>query len=288
MAFRTILAPTDFGPASERALETAAALATCFGARLVVLHVVEENARAYPFPMPREVLDAAKAHLTDTVASLHRRMLDASSVLRDGVAWEEICAYAAETPADLVVLGSQGRRGLPRMVLGSVAERVVRMATVPVLTVHPSDHVAILAGGMDRFRHVLAPTDFSEASRRGVDTATELAARLDAALTVVHVQPQPSFPHHVPPDVLAAADAQAHGLLEELLGRVRARCPKAEGVLKRGTPWECVLDVAKDRGADLVVLSTHGRRGLPRVFMGSVAEKIVRLAHVPVVTVGPA
>lgn len=189
-------------------------------------------------------------------------------------------------PADLVVLGSQGCRGLPRMVLGSVAERVVRMATVPVLTVHPSDHVAILAGGMDRFRHVLAPTDFSEASRRGVDTATELAAQLDAALTVVHVQPQPSF--HVPPDVLAAADAQARGLLEELLGRVRARCAKAEGVLKRGTPWECVLDVARDRGADLVVLSTHGRRGLPRVFMGSVAEKIVRLAHVPVVTVGAA
>jgi len=71
------------------------------------------------------------------------------------------------------------------------------------------------------------------------------------------------------------------------VARVRDRVPKAEGVVTGGTPWRAMLDLAKARGADLVVLSTSGRRGLQRVLIGSVAEKIVRLATVPVITVGP-
>ncbi len=91
-SFGRLLVATDFGPASERAVETAAALATRFRAELVVLHVIEEVARAYPFPMPPAVRDAAKAHLDDIVASLRRRMLSVSAVMREGIAWEEICS----------------------------------------------------------------------------------------------------------------------------------------------------------------------------------------------------
>jgi nucleotide-binding universal stress UspA family protein len=75
--------------------------------------------------------------------------------------------------------------------------------------------------------------------------------------------------------------------MEEQLARVRPRLPKVEGVVRQGVPSHAILDVARARGADLIVLSTHGRHGLPRVFLGSVAEKIARISPVPVITVGP-
>jgi nucleotide-binding universal stress UspA family protein len=284
--FRRILVATDYGPSSERALEAAVAFATRFGAELIVLHVIEENAFAYPFPIPKAAREAAKSRLDETVAGLRARMLNASGILREGVAWNGVCESAAEVSADLVVVGSQGRHGLPRFVLGSVAERVVRLSPAPVLTVHSSGSVAILAGGMDHFRHILAPTDFSEASERGVDAATSLALEFDASLTLVHSYELPIYAYYVVDDVTAEVEARARRKLDKLLVRVRVRLPKAEGEVRRGAPWQGILDVAKERGTELIVLSTHGRNGVDRVLEGSVAEKIVRLSPVPVLTVG--
>lgn len=285
--FRRILVATDFGSSSDRALETAAALATRFSADLTVLHVIEEVAYAYPFPMPKDVRPRARARVDEVIDGLRSRVVRATGVLREGIAWYEIISAAEELGADLVVVGSQGRHGLPRFVMGSVAERVVRTSPVPVLTIHPYDDVGILAGGMDRFRHVLAPTDLSDDSRRGVEAAASLAAELEAALTLVHVFVPPNPEYFVPPDVVEDLEGAARRQLEDLVGSVRGRVPKAEGVVTRGTPWRAIFDLAKARGADLLVLSTSGRRGLQRVLIGSVAEKIVRLATIPVLTVGP-
>lgn len=285
--FRKILVATDFGSSSDRALETAAAFATRFSADLIVLHVIEETAYAYPFPMPKGVRERAQARLDEVVGSLRARMLQASGVLREGVAWYEIVTAAQALGADLLAVGSQGRHGLPRFVVGSVAERVVRTAPVPVLTVHPYDDVAILSGGMDRIRHVLAPTDLSDDSRRGVEMAASLALEAEAALTLVYVFEPPSSEYYLPPDVAEDLEGAARRQLDELVASVRQRVPKAEAVVIRGTPWRAILDLGKSRGADLVVLSTSGRRGLQRVLIGSVAEKIVRIATIPVMTVGP-
>jgi nucleotide-binding universal stress UspA family protein len=285
--FRKILVATDYSVASGQALETAAALATRFGAELVVLHVVEESAYAYPFPMPPGVRDAAQRRLDEAVAMLRGRMLRASGVLRDGIAADAICRAAAEASADLVVVGSQGRRGLPRMLLGSVAERVVRYSAIPVLTVHPSNHVAILGGGMDVFRNVLAPTDFSEAAERGVDLAVRIALDLDASLTLVHVyELPPGYGYYVFDDVAQEAETAARRQLEEVLARVRPRLPTVDGVVRRGPAWESIVEVASERRAELVVLSTHGRQGFARALVGSVTEKVVRMSAVPVLTVG--
>jgi nucleotide-binding universal stress UspA family protein len=284
--FRHILVPTDYSAASERALETAAALATLFGAELTLLHVIEADAQPHPFPVPEGARKAERSRLDETVAGLRARMLSASGLLREGTAWKEICASVAKVSADLVVVGSQGRHGLPRFVLGSVAERLVRLAPVPVLTVHPLSHVAVLAGGMGRFRHILAPTDFSEASQRGTEAAVNLAIELGAALTLVHVYEVPAYACYALDDVAAEVEARLGRDLDELLARVRARFPKAEGVVRQGAAWQGILDVAEDLGADLIVLTTHGRHGVERALVGSVAEKVVRLSQVPVLTVG--
>src|SRR5579859_6444863 len=168
-SFRQILVATDYSPSSERALQTAASLAARFGARLAVLHVVEESAYAFPFPMPKGIREAAKARLDETVSGLRARVPNASGLLREGIAWYEICSSSKELSADLVVVGSQGRRGLPRFIMGSVAERVVRLSPAPVLIVPPADDVSLLSSGAAGFRHILAPTDLSETSQRGVD-----------------------------------------------------------------------------------------------------------------------
>ncbi len=279
-----ILVATDYGPPSERALETAAALATRFRAELTVVHVIEDSAYAFPFPAPKGVREAAQSRLDETVAGLRARMLHASGVLREGTAWSEICACTEELSPDLAVIGSQGRRGLPRFVVGSVAERVVRLSPAPVLTIHPTDHVAILDGGMDRFRSILVPTDFSEASQRAVDVGVELAREFDASLTLLHVHELPSYAYAIPDEVAERAEALARRELEQRLAQARARLPKADAIMRTGVPWQVILDVARERGADLLALSTRGRHGLQRVLIGSVAEKVVRLSPVPVLT----
>lgn len=284
---RRILVATDLGSASDRTVETAAALATGFAAELTVLHVDEEPALAYPFAAHRGEHERARAYLDDVVTRLRTRMFHVEGVLRDGIAWREIVSTAERLGADLVVVGSGGRRGLPRFVLGSTAERVVRTSPIPVLTVHRYDDVAILAGGMHRFRHVLAPTNFSDDSRRGVQLAASIARDLEAKLTLVYAFEAPSTEYYAAFEMRENILGEACRQLCQLAASVRERVPWTETAVVAGTPWRAILDLAKQRGADLVVMSTSGRRGVQHALAGSVAEKIVRLARVPVLTVGP-
>jgi nucleotide-binding universal stress UspA family protein len=285
-SLRRILVATDYSDSSQCALETAAAVAVRFRSELAVVHVIEESSYSYPFPMPPQVRDAAKRQLDETVANLRARVGSTSGVLREGFAAHEICEQARQASADLVVVGSHGRSGLPRFVHGGVAERVVRLSHAPVLVTHPTDGVPVAPSGAAAFEHIIAPTDFSDASTRGVEAAANLALQLDAALTLVHVYELPTYAYYVSDDIAAEVEQKARRNFDDLLAKVRLRVSKVDGVLRRGNAWARTLDVTKDCGADLIVLSTHGRQGVQRVLIGSVAEKIVRLAPVPVLTVG--
>jgi nucleotide-binding universal stress UspA family protein len=284
-ALGQILVATDYSAASEAALNAAAALASHFGAAITVMHVLGEQPYPHPLPPSKALGESARALLDESVARLQADGLNAWGVLREGTAWQEICSAATELLPDLVVVGSQGSSGLPRFVLGSVAERVVRLSPVPVLTVHPSDEAPMPGSVADRIGRIVAPTDLSEASQRGVDAAVTLALALGGLLTLVCVCPPPPRFHD---DAASRAEAEVRRNLDEVVARVRVRLPGAEGVVRAGTPWKSILDVAKERQANLIVLSAHGRSGLQRTLLGSVAEKIVRLSPVPVLTVGAA
>jgi nucleotide-binding universal stress UspA family protein len=160
-------------------------------------------------------------------------------------------------------------------------------ALVPVLTVHPSDRVPLGASGAARVQHIIAPTDFTDASQCGVSAAVNLALQLHAEVTLVHIYELPGYAYYVTDDIAAEVEQHARSRLDRLLADVRSRIPKVEGVLRRGNAWTRILEVAKERAGDLVVLSTHSRHGIERVLVGSVADKIVRLATVPVLTVHP-
>ncbi len=139
---------------------------------------------------------------------------------------------------------------------------------------------------MGVFKHVLLATDFSEASSGALELAVSVARESGAALTVVHVCELPVFPEAVPPvDLLTSLTEEAGKRLEQLMTALRDRLPGARQVIRTGAAWEEILAAADEARADLVVLGTHGRRGLVHAMLGSVAERVVRLSPVPVLTV---
>jgi nucleotide-binding universal stress UspA family protein len=130
--------------------------------------------------------------------------------------------------------------------------------------------------------HILAATDFSTASDHAVQFAAQLAKSLGARLTLLHAFEEPySYQVPLPPEY--AEDLRAQ--LEAYCTQLRSQGFSVRGVVRRGAPWSEIVSAAEDEGADLIVVGTHGRRGLPRWLLGSVAEKLVRVAPIPVVAV---
>jgi nucleotide-binding universal stress UspA family protein len=142
MSFKKIVVATDFSETSQRALELALEIAEKFAAELTLVHSWEAPTYSYgggvflPVDLVTPIEQAAVAQLDKALTELKVRMPGAKSMLRTGLAWEEVLAAAAQLHADLLVLGTHGRRGMSRALLGSVAEKVVRLAPIPVLTVH--------------------------------------------------------------------------------------------------------------------------------------------------------
>ena len=144
---------------------------------------------------------------------------------------------------------------------------------------------------MNEFSHFLVPTDFGEAATRALDLAVELSKKFGAALTLLHVYelPLPLVPYPgvpaLPPAYTDAFRDAAQGRLERALQELRQRIPAAKGALRPGVPWEVILEFAKQEQVSLIVMGTHGRRGLQHMLLGSVVEKVLRLSSVPVLSV---
>jgi len=142
---------------------------------------------------------------------------------------------------------------------------------------------------MALFRSVLVATDLGEHSRRALDLGVELAETLGAKLTVVHVFEIPVYAYGAVAtatvDLFTPIEAAAKDGLGKVMDEVRRKVPNAAAVLRQGTAWREVLAVAESERSDLVITGTHGRKGLQHFVLGSVAEKIVRLSPVPVMTV---
>jgi nucleotide-binding universal stress UspA family protein len=272
LAIRTILHPTDFSEHAARAFKLACTLAREHGARLIVLHV----ATSPPIVLPDGVVSDYNVddYLAGLRAELKRVQASDSAIgvehrLEQGDPATEIIRVATDVNADCIVVGSHGRTGLLRLLLGSVAEQVMRKAPCPVLTVK-----ADRSG--PEIRHVLHPTDFSERSRFAFDFACSLARDYRAQLIVLHVMPVP----------LVQEKRDYREEMSGLLDRMEAPDPRVrvERRLEQGDPAPQILRVAEETGSDLIVMGTHGRTALSRLTMGSVAEEVVRQAHCAVMT----
>jgi universal stress protein A len=142
---------------------------------------------------------------------------------------------------------------------------------------------------MTGFKRILVPTDFSEPAERALAVALMLASQFDSKLTILHANWLPALAYagyaegvYWPTDDMEKAARKA---LDDTLARARERYPAAEGLLETAEPSRAILDTARDLGADLIVMGTHGRHGVSRVLLGSVTEKVVRLSPIPVMTI---
>ena len=283
MTLRTILHPTDCSDSAARALEVAARFATTSRATLLILHaelVHDHDARE------------ADAALDEYVASGRRLMRSLSDggappleVIRTRavLAHEAILEAATDQHADLVVMGTHGRRGLSRLLLGSNAERVLRQAPCHVVTVRAD---ASLPAGAT-FRKLLVPVDFSEYARRGLDGAMALAADGGSTIHAIHVI-EPPGPAMYFADSVANRLELVHGPRARASERLRAWAGAAEGVecvVTEGHPAVEIARVADERKVDLIVMSTKGATGAEWLLVGSVTERVCRMANVPVLAV---
>lgn len=288
---KTILAATDFSATADKAAMFARDLSRRFEAHLRMLHVVvilddvhleQEHRRQLEELMVGT--DAARRTVMEDDAE-NRTGVEITSHLVRGLAPGETIVESAESlGCDLIVMGTHGRRGISHLLLGSVAERVVRTSSVPVLTVR-SDAV-INPEGITR---ILVPHDFSEASATAIRHATDWARAIGAEITLLHVVEPVVYPEFYSVDVMT------DDLMERLKTRSEEALSKTAAGLAESVPTHTAVAIGRAADTitsyvdsekfDLVVMATRGLSGLEHILLGSVAESVLRRCPVPMLTI---
>lgn len=298
MPIREILFPTDFSEAAQFAGRYATLLGRKLGAALHVIHVP-----FIPFPAaPSELTGLAEAYeagrrraeaqLKDLLQTEDWRGLRTRTAVTIGLIEDEILKAAQR--ADLVVMGTHGRTGIARVMLGSVTEKVVRTVPCPVLTVrHPEVKVELPWGGVltgrrklsetARLQRILIPLDGSPLAESVLPAVRELAQPFGAALTLLQVIPPYLGPSARPEEKVSARDrAEVEAYLRTTQQALQEAGIGVETVVRVGDPAREILGYAEASEIDLIALATHGRSGLNRWLLGSVAEKVLRGSALPV------
>jgi nucleotide-binding universal stress UspA family protein len=289
---RSILVAIDFSEGSRAAFDCAADLARRFGARLLALHVAPpyityEPLPAFPAPAPLdpERLRNIREDLRRFAAPTGSLNASADSLVREGDPADEILAEVSDSAADLVVLGTHGRRGFERFILGSVTERVARKAECSVLGVPKATGTA----GPVR---VLCALDLSDSSALILEQAAAFARALGAPLVVLYVA---DGTHWYEPGPMSGVDVEAMRQAVTSFSRERLR-----SLIEHHVPKETAVEVQvafgrapgeierlASEGADLVVLGASSSRSVDRFFFGSTAQHVLRAGVGPVLLVRP-
>lgn len=295
-SFDTILIAADFSEASREAFGAACSLARGGGSRLYVLNVMEpryepepttflgdQTARFLRVARDPSEHESIKEQLREAYAP--EQPQEVTYLATEGEAAEEILRASEEFGCELIVLGTHGRKGIRRLLAGSVAEAVLRRAKCPVLALRSQN-----GPRKDKpIQVILHPTDFSEASEAPLQVARLLARDFGSRLVLLYVMPTQLV---VDGMMAVGIDPQAElDSLEVIRSRIDGPDLKhpVEVRLENGSAAFQILEVAENIGADLIVMGTHGRSGVGRLLMGSEAETVLRRADCPVLAVkGPA
>jgi nucleotide-binding universal stress UspA family protein len=289
---KNILCPLDRSPSSLQAFSYAIALARWQGAQLHLLEVIEAVV-----PTGRRRAAENESVLNDTRAALERDLrqvliarratdLKVTIHMRRGNVVQGILAQARASRSDLVVIGSHGQGGVQRLVLGSVAEKVLRLATCPVLTVRSG--VKVARRGRPLFGTILCATDFSATGNKGVAYAKRLAKEANASLVLMHAIEWPfgsAATAGAVDELRKSIETRARADLIRLLPRSSADEPGAQAVVTLGKPSAAILKLARARSADLIVMGVSGRGAIDVAILGSTTHHVVREGTSPVLTV---
>ena len=295
VTIQRILCPVDLSDISRRALDYAALVARWYRAdirALLVEPVVLSPVDFPPMPAVTGLTPKAKAELANRLATFVNGVkapgVAIEPVLKEGFVVDEILGNARDMPADLVVMGTHGRGGFERLVLGSVTEKVLRKLTCPVLTVPP--HAGKTPTVPGPFTSILCATDFSNASLHALEYAMSLAQEAGSTLTVVfslqwELEDEAELQAPVVSEYRLMREADSQKRLDALIPKsVRDVC-KVETVMATGKASREITRIADNVLADLVVMGVHGRGVVDLTLFGSTTHYVIRHAHCPVLTV---
>lgn len=296
-AIRSILCPFDGSEFARRALRHAVALGRWYKAGITLLYVdmgqtLEASIAGGEWIPPAGPNERKRivAWLADTAESARASGVSADVRVVEGRPTREIVKLAAELPADLVVMGTHGRSGFDRLVLGSVTEKVLRHAPCPVLTVSRRT-VPTYRSGRPPFESIICPIDFSPSSLRALEYALSLAQEAYGHLTILHsLEP---IPEEEDPGLRQFDQARYHAEMEKIVRRrlegilpagVGDWC-KPENVVCRGKAYQAILEAAEHRDADVIVIGIQGRNPIDLALFGSTTQHVVRAARCPVLAI---
>lgn len=280
-----ILWATDFSSASEAALLYAVSIARRYNSQIYMTHVIRPDAYQQ---VPPEALDAtlaqtrryAEQQMGELLVSGRLRDIPHQVLLAEGELWTSLSSILEKQEIDLVVAGTHGRTGVRKLLLGSVAEEIFRLASCPVLTVGPKVSKEVPAES--ELRHILYATDFTPTAERAAAYALSLAQEHQAHLTLLHVVKEE----------IESTSPNGNLLQSFFIRRLRALVPadaelwcEPEPVVAMGCAAEAILKTALDRQADLIVLGVRRTANFPGHLPPATAYKVVCQAHCPVLTI---
>jgi len=285
--YEDILLPFDGSDGAAEALHHAAEIAHWADASIHVLFVADTRRDSVTVVETR-IVDALVQEGEDIVAEAEQTLntlgVDCDSDVVQGHPAPTIVEYAERYEYDVIVMPTHGREGVSRYLLGSVTEKVVRLSSVPVLTtrMQPDEQLVF------PYENVLIPTDGSAGAVSAAEHGLTLAAALDATVHALSVVDDASLDLDVRSTISGGEREQAAtDAVDEIASEAETRgVSNTVRHVERGSPIELILETVESNDVHAVVMGTTGRRGSDRILLGSVAEKTVRSAPVPVITVG--
>jgi nucleotide-binding universal stress UspA family protein len=276
--YRKILSAVDGSKSSIHALWESFKFATNEKCWITVTSVVPSYVGDLDMVGVGDVMGAMRKPCEDALKEAEKLAKEAGvmikTVCEDGEIFERISDLASAENCDLIVMGRRGLRRLERALVGSVTARVIGYSQLDVLVVPDDTQVG--------FKRVLVATDGSKQCRTAVERAIDFAQSYGGEILVVSIVDVPAEFYAEAPQVVDDMIHKAKGYVEEVKKQAEASGIKAEGFVKEGEAYQAIVDLAKERDVNIIVMGSHGRTGLKRLLMGSVAEKVIGYAPCPV------
>ena len=283
----SILCPIDFSEFSVKAYDYAQSLAWHYKAELLVQHV------RYSFPafyidasykeIRRKLRTGALQKLREFAKRQTRTKVQPQCIVQDGNASDKILSFAKTKAVNLIVMGTHGLRGVDRLMLGSVTERVLRKARCPVLVVRKPVHDFVSPGEKAdpvNIKRIVLCMDFSKHARRALNHAFSIAREYNAELTLLHVL------EHLPGSAdLKSETTEATEQLRESAPPRALKPSLVKFLVQVGKPYQQIIEVALEAQTDLVVMGVRGRSSLDSALFGSTAYRVIQLGPCPVLAV---
>ncbi|MEJ2009926.1 MAG: universal stress protein [Acidobacteriota bacterium] len=287
LRIKSVLCPIDFSEFSIKAYDYAQSLAAHYRSDLLVLHVMYSHRAFYVDDAYRKILRKLRTDATRKLKRFLKRQtwarVNPQPLVQDGIATDEILSLAETQAVNLIVMGTHGLRGVDRIMVGSVAERVLRKARCPVLVVRKPAH-DFVSSGKDTdpvsLKRIVLGMDFSEHAHHSLKYALSFAKGYNAQLTVVHV-----VEHFGRSSPRASTISKATNQLRESVPPGDSRSLAVKYLARVGKPYQQITELAVESKTDLVILGVRGHGSLNSALFGSTVSRVIQLGPCPVLAV---